>query len=59
MFNRKTGAQIAKWVKGGGVLVILANDPANTDLERFNLIADRVWHSLQQRSAQARAGRFL
>jgi unsaturated rhamnogalacturonyl hydrolase len=35
------GAQIAKWVKGGGVLVILANDPANTDLEHFNLIADR------------------
>jgi unsaturated rhamnogalacturonyl hydrolase len=34
------GAQIAEWVKGGGVLVILANDPANTDLEHFNLIAD-------------------
>jgi len=34
------GEQIAEWVKGGGVLVILANDPANTDLEHFNLIAD-------------------
>jgi len=32
-------AQIAKWVKAGGVLMILANDPANTDLEHFNLIA--------------------
>jgi len=35
------GEQIAEWVKGGGVLVILANDPPNTDLEHFNLIADR------------------
>jgi unsaturated rhamnogalacturonyl hydrolase len=34
------GAQIAEWVKSGGVLVLLANDPANTDLEHFNLIAD-------------------
>jgi unsaturated rhamnogalacturonyl hydrolase len=33
------GAQIAEWVRGGGMLVILANDPANTDLEHFNLIA--------------------
>jgi unsaturated rhamnogalacturonyl hydrolase len=35
------GAQVAEWVKGGGVLVLLANDPANTDLEHFNLIADQ------------------
>ena len=33
-------AQIAEWVKSGGVLTILANDPANTDLEHLNLIAD-------------------
>jgi unsaturated rhamnogalacturonyl hydrolase len=39
--NSEDGAQIAEWVKGGGVLVLLANDPANTDLEHFNLIADR------------------
>jgi len=35
------GSQIAEWVKAGGVLVLLANDPANTDLDHFNLIADR------------------
>ena len=35
------GVQIAEWVKAGGVLVLLANDPANTDLEHFNLIADQ------------------
>jgi unsaturated rhamnogalacturonyl hydrolase len=39
--NSEDGAQIAEWVKGGGVLFLLANDPANTDLEHFNLIADR------------------
>jgi unsaturated rhamnogalacturonyl hydrolase len=33
-------ARIAEWVKGGGVLMILANDPANTDLEHLNLIVD-------------------
>jgi unsaturated rhamnogalacturonyl hydrolase len=32
--------QIAEWVKRGGVLMIFANDPANTDLDRFNLIAE-------------------
>ena len=33
--------QIADWVKAGGVLMLLANDPANTDLDHFNLIAER------------------
>jgi unsaturated rhamnogalacturonyl hydrolase len=39
--NPDDGAQIAEWVKGGGVLFLLANDPANTDLEHFNLIAEK------------------
>jgi unsaturated rhamnogalacturonyl hydrolase len=34
-------AQIAEWVKAGGVLVILENDPANADLEHFNLLAEK------------------
>jgi len=34
-------AQIAEWVKAGGVLMIFANDPANTDLEHLNLITQR------------------
>ena len=33
-------AQIGEWVESGGVLMILANDPANTDLEHLNLIVD-------------------
>ncbi|MGN6396975.1 MAG: DUF4350 domain-containing protein [Mucilaginibacter sp.] len=30
---------IAQWVKAGGVLVIMANDSANVELEHFNILA--------------------
>jgi unsaturated rhamnogalacturonyl hydrolase len=33
--------QIAEWVKAGGVLVIMENDPANADLEHMNLLSER------------------
>ena len=33
--------QIAEWVKAGGVLVILENDPASADLEHMNLLAGK------------------
>jgi unsaturated rhamnogalacturonyl hydrolase len=33
--------QVAEWVKRGGVLVLMENDPANADISHFNLIADR------------------
>jgi unsaturated rhamnogalacturonyl hydrolase len=33
-------ARIAEWVKAGGVLVIMENDPGNADLEHLNLLAD-------------------
>jgi unsaturated rhamnogalacturonyl hydrolase len=33
-------AQIADWVKAGGVLVIMENDPANADIEHVNLLSD-------------------
>ena len=32
---------IATWVRSGGVLVLLANDPANTDLDHLNLLSDQ------------------
>lgn len=32
---------IEAWVKAGGVLVLLENDPANADLDHMNLLADR------------------
>jgi unsaturated rhamnogalacturonyl hydrolase len=33
--------QVAEWVKNGGVLVLMENDPANADVEHLDLIADR------------------
>ncbi len=32
--------EIAEWVKEGGVLVMMENDPANADLTHLNLLAD-------------------
>jgi unsaturated rhamnogalacturonyl hydrolase len=34
-------AQIADWVKAGGVLMIMENDPANADLDHLNILSDR------------------
>jgi unsaturated rhamnogalacturonyl hydrolase len=33
--------QVVAWVKQGGVLVLMENDPANADIDHLNLIADR------------------
>lgn len=33
--------EIAKWVRQGGVLVMMENDPANAEIERFNLLATK------------------
>ena len=34
-------AEVQKWVKEGGVLMIMENDPPNADLEHLNLLAER------------------
>jgi unsaturated rhamnogalacturonyl hydrolase len=34
-------SQVADWVKAGGVLMIMENDPANADLDHLNLLSDR------------------
>lgn len=34
-------AEIAAWVKQGGVLILMENDPPNADIAHFNLLADR------------------
>src|SRR5271156_3056935 len=33
--------QVVAWVKQGGVLVLMENDPPNADIDHLNLIADR------------------
>ncbi|MGA9719622.1 MAG: DUF4350 domain-containing protein [Acidobacteriaceae bacterium] len=33
--------QVSAWVKQGGVLVLMENDPANADIAHLNLMADR------------------
>jgi unsaturated rhamnogalacturonyl hydrolase len=33
--------QVAEWVKQGGVLVLMENDPANADIAHLDLMADR------------------
>ena len=37
----KTATEIANWVKQGGVLLMMANDTANCDLQHFNKLADK------------------
>jgi unsaturated rhamnogalacturonyl hydrolase len=34
-------AAIEKWVRRGGVLLMMENDPANADIEHFDLLANR------------------
>ena len=35
-------AQIVQWVKDGGVLMIMENDPPNADLDHLNLLSDQL-----------------
>ena len=37
----KDAEQVAEWVKQGGVLILMDNDPANADIDHLDLIADR------------------
>ncbi|WP_231465430.1 hypothetical protein [Pedobacter sp. Leaf132] len=39
--NLEDANAIADWVKRGGVLLLLANDQANADLEHFNILAEK------------------
>jgi unsaturated rhamnogalacturonyl hydrolase len=38
--NPEDAAQIAAWVRAGGVLVILENDPGNADLNHLNVLSE-------------------
>lgn len=37
----KSADEIAAWVKGGGVLLMMTNDSANCDLKNFNKLSDK------------------
>jgi unsaturated rhamnogalacturonyl hydrolase len=39
--NAEDAAQIAEWVKAGGVLMIMENDTSFADLDHFNAISDK------------------
>jgi unsaturated rhamnogalacturonyl hydrolase len=39
--NPEEAAQIEAWVRAGGVLVLMENDPVNADLDHLNLLTDR------------------
>jgi unsaturated rhamnogalacturonyl hydrolase len=39
--TEQNAGQIAAWVRGGGVLVMMENDPANADIEHMDLLADK------------------
>lgn len=50
-FMTQNDAQvISQWVKGGGVLLLLANDSANCDLQHFNVLASKFGISFTNRS---------
>lgn len=39
--NRQNAQQVAEWVKRGGILLMMENDPANADIEHLDILADR------------------
>jgi unsaturated rhamnogalacturonyl hydrolase len=39
--TKEDADQIEAWVKAGGVLVILENDPGNADIDHLNLLSER------------------
>lgn len=38
--QKEDAARIAQWVKAGGVLMIMENDPANADIDHLNLLSE-------------------
>jgi unsaturated rhamnogalacturonyl hydrolase len=39
--DRQAAEQIASWVKQGGTLLLMENDPANADIQHMDILADR------------------
>ena len=52
-------AEIARWVREGGVLAIMENDPGNADLDHLNLLSERFGiHYNKVLRNQVEDGRF-
>lgn len=39
--REKDAAEVAKWVKSGGILILMENDPPNADIKHLNILADK------------------
>lgn len=48
--NHQDANEIVKWVRKGGVLLIMANDSINCDLEHFNILAKKFGIEFLNRS---------
>ncbi len=48
--NEKDANAIAKWVKKGGVLLLMANDSLNCDIDHFNILAKKFGIEFLNRS---------
>ena len=48
--NTNDAGIISKWVKSGGVLLLMANDSLNCDLEHFNILANKFGISFTKES---------
>src|SRR4051812_18838686 len=51
--NEMDAETIAAWVKQGGVLVLMANDSANCDLEHLNILANKFGIHFSYQSTNA------
>ena len=48
--NQQDANEIVKWVRKGGVLLLMANDSINCDLEHFNILAKKFGIEFLNRS---------
>ncbi len=39
--SKEDAQQVAEWVKQGGVLLLMENDPANADIDHLDILADK------------------
>ena len=39
--NEKDATEVADWVRAGGMLILMENDPPNADIDHLNLLASR------------------